>query len=308
MATMDPDEIESNQLLWVNCTQAGKVEIGSLAAKLKITPRLLELAQFDRQEQRIDRYEGHFTFALDSFAGERTADLNRPLHEVRFIVGERWLVTLADTQIDCIAAFRRQDKGESQVGMLTPPTLLASLLDSHLGQFFGIVSKIEERIDTLDERIVKQPKTQDVLVEIVAMRRSISKLRSALAQQRAVFYGLGRPDFAILTGPDAERPLAALAARFDRALDEVERSRDVLIGSFDLFSSITANQTNELVKALTFVTVVLGLLGAIAGVMGMNFPDMAFFKTGAMGFEETIATMGVVVILSILVARWRTWI
>jgi len=107
----------------------------------------------------------------------------------------------------------------------------------------------------------------------------VSKLRALLVAQRDVFYGLSRPDFAIVTDSGAAPFYEALVHRFQRALDEVERSRDVVVGSFELFTSRTSQQTNDLVKVLTFLTAIVGFCAAIAGLMGMNF-KLGFFETG----------------------------
>ena len=57
-----------------------------------------------------------------------------------------------------------------------------------------------------------------------------------------------------------------IAARFGRAIDVVERSRAVIIGNFDLFTSLTAHTTNELVKGQTYGSVVIGLCGVVAAL------------------------------------------
>ena len=60
-------------------------------------------------------------------------------------------------------------------------------------------------------------------------------------------------------------------------------------------------------KALTFLTAIVGLCAAIAGLMGMNF-KLAFFETGLTGFA--IVTGGLLVTAAIAVgyARHREWI
>ena len=40
---------------------------------------------------------------------------------------------------------------------------------------------------------------------------------------------------------------------------------------------------NETMRVLTFVTVLLGTLALVAGIMGMNF-ELAFFHSGQTGF------------------------
>lgn len=55
-----------------------------------------------------------------------------------------------------------------------------------------------------------------------------------------------------------------------------------MIAAFELFSTQTALRTNNTMRALTFVAVVIGCQTVIAGI-GMNF-EAPFFKSAAVGF------------------------
>jgi Mg2+ and Co2+ transporter CorA len=86
----------------------------------------------------------------------------------------------------------------------------------------------------------------------------------------------------------------------------VENARELVVGSFELFATRTAQRTNDTMRVLTFVTVLLGTLAVVAGALGMNF-KAPFFDTGADGFWIAIGAMGAIVLLSTLFARWRRW-
>jgi Mg2+ and Co2+ transporter CorA len=122
-----------------------------------------------------------------------------------------------------------------------------------------------------------------------------------------VFYGLSRPDLQNIAKAGASPHFQILATRFERAIDEVEHTRDLVVGSFELFASRTAQQTNELVKVLTFLTAIIGLCAAIAGVFGMNF-ETRFFRSGDFGFYVTIGILLAIIIVSAIIARWQRWL
>jgi Mg2+ and Co2+ transporter CorA len=185
--------------------------------------------------------------------------------------------------------------------------LAASLLDWHLGDYFDEVSRIESAVDKLDERVLRETTSKSLLGRMVALRRRVSRLRAVLVAQREVFYGLSRPDFSLVTDSGAAPFYEALAQRFERAVDEVERARNVVVGSFDLFTSRTSQQTNDLVKVLTFLTAIVGFCAAIAGLMGMNF-KLAFFDTGLVGFSLVTGGLILVAAVAVIYARRRNWI
>jgi Mg2+ and Co2+ transporter CorA len=122
-----------------------------------------------------------------------------------------------------------------------------------------------------------------------------------------VFAGLARPDFHPTDEGRANEHFLSLDTRFERAMGMVENSRDLVIGSFELFSSQTSLLTNDTMRVLTFVTVVVGLLAVLAGVLGMN-PEAPCFKTGGTGFWIAAIAVLVLAIVAAVVGKRRHWL
>jgi len=121
-----------------------------------------------------------------------------------------------------------------------------------------------------------------------------------------VFSALSRPDFRPSESDQANAHFAALDTRYERAMDMVENTRDLVVGSFELFSSQVALQTNTSMRLLSFIAVVVGTLAVMAGILGMNF-DAPFFKTQATGFWMAVAAMVVLAAASVALGRYRQW-
>ncbi|MEO6717316.1 MAG: CorA family divalent cation transporter [Novosphingobium sp.] len=309
-ATVDqigPADLPDEQLLWVDIRSTNLTAVREVTDRLELPgPVISRLLAYDSALQ-LDNYGDFFSLAIVAIvaSAETTAALKTA--RVLFLVGRTWLISIHDGPVKMVTGFRKQDKGDTNIGRLTPALLLSALLDWHLSAFLVEVSNIESEADRLDESILDGMETHALLTKMVRIRKRISLLRHVLSAQRNAIYGLSRPDFALVTGEESRSQMELIAARFDRAIDEIERSRDVIIGSFDLFTSLTAQKTNELVKALTYVTVVIGLCSAIAGLMGMNF-DLPLFKTGMAGFLSVIAGLAIMIVLSFGWAKWRKWL
>ena len=309
------DELGSENLLWIDIDDHNEAKLEQVRKLLKIGQEIWSDDQTGRS--RLENYGDYFRFAVGTASAphdhEIHSDPAEANHEtkgsvrVNFVVAERWLVTIHDGDVPALQRFREQDKADTVIGLLTGQSLAASLLDWHLGEYFHHVSDIEEAVDRLDERVLRETASRTLLGRMVALRRRVSRLRSLLVAQREVFYGLSRPDFALITDSGAAPFYVNLAARFERAVDEVERTRSVVVGSFELFTSRTGQQTNDLVKVLTFLTAIIGFCAAIAGLMGMNF-KLAFFDTGLMGFALVTGGLFVVALISVIYARYRRWI
>ena len=314
-------DLDERSLLWIDCDDRGDPNLECIAALIGFSPDCFK-ANGDRPPS-LDNYGDHFHFRVnaapqhheDLVGNEQpSADLHPSSSEetlstpsIDFLVCKQVLVTVHDGPVACLQRFRTQDKADTMIGLLSPQALAASLMDWHLGAFFVEVSRIETSVDKLDERVLRETTNKGLLGRMVAMRRRVSKLRALLVGQRDVFYGLSRPDFALITDAGAASFYQALSGRFERALDEVERARDLVTGSFELFTSRSSQLTNDLVKILTFVTAIIGFCAAVAGLLGMNF-ELSFFKSGWTGFLIVTAGLFLTGLLSMLYARHKEWI
>ena len=260
----------------------------------------------------LDNYGEYFQFDVIGLAdaaegnGERALTKRHPEH-LEFLVGPRWIVTVHEGELPFLQAFRDQNKGETLIGALSPPALAASLLDWHLTTYFEAVTELEALLDRLDEALLGGSGRRSLLAGVVATRRRVSELRHLLAVQRPVFYGLSRPDFAQVVESDAAAHYRSLERRYERAVDAVDHARELVNGSFDLFTTRTAEATNDLVRRLTFITMMLGVAGAVAGIFGMNF-ETPYTQTGVPGFWAVLGGLTVFIVAAIVIARRRAWI
>lgn len=300
-------DLAEDQLLWVDAEAIDQADRQALCALLAITQPMLDRVIDRDRAPYLDNYPSCYSFAVDAPDLRREDGTTAPGAQLGFIVGARWLLTIHDTPIRYLQGFTAQDKGETAIGRLSPGELAASLLDWHLTEYLSEVAAIEADVDKLDLEILNEGTHRQILRRIVSVRTRVSRLRALLAAQRPIFYGFTRPDFVLNLPGVAVQCYARLADRFDRAIDEVERTRDVVVGSFDLFTSMTTEQTNALVKALTLLTAIIGFCGLVAGLLGMNF-ELPFFKSGTTGFFEVISVLAFLSLLTLVLARWRKWL
>ena len=302
LKTARVETLAEHQLLWLDIERNDKKALGEAAEILGLLPTATRLIETPPNPPRIDNYE-HF-FQLSVPLPPRSAIKGARLD---FIVGEKWLMTVRDGDVPFLAEFRKQDRGESFRGKLTPGALAASLLDWHLEEYQFELNDIQQQVDTIDANILSEADTRTPLATLAKMRSRVAQLRDTLGAHRPIIHGLLRPDF----NPLAEKPevpyFQALERHFERTEDAIDRARETVVGSFELYAARTAQQTNELVKVLTLVTVIIGLVGAVAGVFGMNF-DTPIPHSGIVGFMSVVVGMFVLGTMVVVVARWRRWL
>ncbi|MBA3896325.1 MAG: hypothetical protein H0X36_04145 [Sphingomonadaceae bacterium] len=315
---LDPSAFGEHKLVWIDVSDGDRTALETISERLGVEaePFLAVLGDVENVPQNfgtflrfsVDAAPLPEDFSTGSVKPDRVTE-NRPKLDKRvvFFFSEQWLVTVHDDRVDFLNQFREQDQSDTLIGLLSPLALAASLLDWHLGEFFEDVSKIAADVDALDERVLRENASSTLLGRIVTLRRRTSRLRELLVRNRLVFYGLSRPDLILIANSDSVANYQLLATRFERALDEVERVRDLISGSFDLFSSRNGIETNALVKVLTIVTAVFGYFGATAGIFGMNV-KATVFEGGDLTFAIIVGTVFVTSVLAIVIARTKKWI
>ena len=146
----------------------------------------------------------------------------------------------------------------------------------------------------------------DELARLVDLRRAIGTLRRALAPHREVVVALANPELDALSTEDSAEKFAALEGRLTEALDAARDTKDSTFGSFDLLVARIGQRTNDIMKVLTLVTVVLLPSTVLAGIMGMNFQVGLFDDVWV--FWLVVAAMLTIATLVLSVARSRRWI
>lgn len=195
-------------------------------------------------------------------------------------------------------------EGETEFGALDENAFVALLLDSMIAGYFRAIESIEERVDDFDERALQALPDDNLISDLVALRREVAVLRRALSMQREVIYTLERPG--LILGDSESAAWPQIADRFRQAVEAVENARELLVGTFDIVISRSGERTNDVMRVLTVISSVLLPAVVIAGLMGMNFK--APFFDDPNNFYIVIAATVVLALSILVVARWRRWI
>jgi Mg2+ and Co2+ transporter CorA len=297
---VDLATLSERQLLWID--QQGEPSPELLRALgLASALRVLEEGG-DRP--RVQNFGDWFLLRVIAIACAQPLQFSG--EAMTLLVGRNFVVSLHRQPLEYMAQLRERERADTRIGVLSAESFTASLLDWQMTTYFDAVAQLEEEVDRLEVQLLTRPILRERMPELAVLRRSASRLRRLLAPHRVVYAAMARPDFRPDDDEQEQAQLRALSDRFERALDAVEAARDLVIGSFELFATRTAQRTNETMRVLTFVTVLLGSLSVLAGVLGMNF-EAPIFHSGARGFFATIALMSLIVITAVVVAKRRHW-
>lgn len=283
-------QLAKDQLLWVDVAPSDCPRLpGEMRAALDTSAAVGRLEIFD------DFYRFQVTLPDHSRS------------ELQFAVGRSWLLTCSDARPAMFDDFVEADQGETLKGKMSATAFVSSLLQRHLDGFRQEIASVDVAVDKLDETILRGREKRSPLGALAALRRRLSELRATLIEQRGVIHGLTAPDFISHVEERDREFLIEVNRVFERLEDDIARARDTVIGSFELYTSRVAQDTNQLVKVLTIATVITGVIGAVAGIFGMNF-NTPIPNSGLSGFLLVTGAMVLASIAIVALAFWRRWL
>lgn len=296
-------EVDEQSLLWVDLVDPSDAVLRGVWEACELPHAALSYLQ-EGTTPGVAKEGEHFWLRVVAVAASsRQENVNGVV--LTLVAGCNRVVSIHGEPLAFIGELLKREDDASQIGGLCSESFVASLLDWHLSTYFQAVSDYEMAIERTENDILDENR-KTTLAQLQRLRRWASRLRRMLAPHRFVFAALSRPDFRPSETRSAERHFSALDVRFERAMDMVENARELVLGSFDLFSSQTALQTNQVMRVLTFVTVITGVLATMVGALGMNF-DAALFKTHDAGFWIAVTGLCCFTVAAILTGRWRRW-
>jgi len=91
-----------------------------------------------------------------------------------------------------------------------------------------------------------------------------------------------------------------------QALLTLESTREMIVSSFEIYTTWTAHETNKVMKLLTVASVALLPPTLVAAVMGMS--SLPTILATPQAFEISLTAMVLLVGTALVAARRRNWI
>jgi magnesium transporter len=223
---------------------------------------------------------------------------------IQVLAGSGWVVTHHPRALKRLEQQREKVSDQREIGLLRPVEFVVAILGWHLDGFYRIAANLEREVDRLDEMALRTDR--DLLDRLVAMRQRIARARRVAAAHSDVYAEIARPDFMPELKEADNALLVQLTERLERATTAIANVREMLIGTFDVHMTRTAQRTNDIMRVLTWTSVILLPAVVVAGIMGMNFRVGLFDRTEL--FWVVIGFMVATAVTTLLVARWRHWL
>jgi Mg2+ and Co2+ transporter CorA len=304
LQSLDITRLAEHELAWIDIHAQDHRDVQQVFETLALEPPDIA-SLFEQDAEPLSVRDDWFAArAIAPCWNDAEADLDRV--PWLLVVGPNVVVTAHKKPIAFLDTFKEHHDPGSSVGALDGDSFAVVLLDRMLTAWFDAMDAFECKLDTLEVDILENRAHTGHMPYLRTLRRAAAAFRRLLSQHRDLFDALRRPDFRPERDDHVDKRFRAVADRYERAMDAAENARQLVVGSYELLETRLSQRTNETMRLLTFVTVLLGGLAVVAGVLGMNF-QAKIFDTGSAGFWTTVAAMASVAIGALLLARWRGW-
>jgi magnesium transporter len=298
-------QVTHGDLTWIDIKQAGGAEAEWLRRAYGFHPLHLEDTTSKLQRPKIDDADNYLFIVMHFPVYSKLVRITTP-SEVDIFVGEDYVITAHSGNLKPLERLFSQcvDDPETRARVMgrSPGYLLYSIIDRLVDYCFPILNKIGDKIEAIEDDIFED-RLRQTIQEISVIRRDIIALRRIIKPLIPVVASLERKQRPIFR-EEMDEYFGDISDHLSRIWDALEEDKEVVEGLSDTLNSLTTHRSNEIIKVLTLISVILLPLTLITGLFGMNV-DLPIAGEWAFAF---IALIMLLVSISMLAFfRWRKW-
>ena len=298
-------------LRWIDVEHPSKADIEQIRKEFpQVHPLTLEDTLSPIQRAKIDIFADHLFIVLHFPVLEKKGGRVTSA-EVDIILGRDFLVTIHDGRIKPFMDLfddALDDKKTRQEIFLKSSAgfLLYSILNKILDSVFPILYKIDTELDLIEDKIFEGENISKQIEDLSVQRRNILVFRRIVSPQRNIMPQIR--DRLSLIGIRGEMSIYFndLVDHVEKTWQTLEEQKEVVEGLHDSTAALLNTTTNEVVRVLTVISVILLPLTLIASVFGMNIPLP--FADRPFALEFILGGMLLLIIIMVLVFRKLKWL
>ena len=192
--------------------------------------------------------------------------------ELNFFLGKNFLVTFHEEPLRSVTTIEDRALTGTMNIARAPDRLAHSLLDNLVDNYKPALDELSLEIADLEQQAFQRP-SKETLNKILQVKKEVLHLRQIIGPQREVLGRFAAGEFKLV------RPHLVPYFRdiYDSLFHIGEMAHgyaDSLTGILQVYLNMSSNQTGEVVKLLTLITVITTPLMMIGTWYGMNFKDM----------------------------------
>jgi len=257
--------------LWVDIDTRDSAKVSMLRDVFHFHPLAIEEAVSPDSRVKLEEFDRYVLLIVRTVAFCETTDDPYDLDtaNISFFLGKNYLVTVHGPETNPVDTTRELLTRKPELATHGPAKLMHAIVDQAVDAYFPIIDKLDEFMDSLEEKIFAQF-DQNVLREVFAVKRLVLSLRRHLAPERDAMSILTNRPSTLLT-PDTQIYFRDIYDHVLRIYDSLENFRDLLSSTQESYLTQVSNRLGMATKALGVVATVTLPFVVVSGMWGMNF-------------------------------------
>lgn len=237
-----------------------------------IHPLIVEDIFSPQQRPKMEDFGDYIFIVLKVFYYNEDAN-ELKAEQFSLIFSSNFVISFQESGGDVFKMVRSRIKNEKgRMRRMGADYLAYVLLDAIVDNYFLILERLGDKIESLEERMVSDP-TQETLQEIYDLKSIMIFLRKSVWPLREVISRLERGD-SHLVHESTGIYLRDVYDHTIQVIDNIEIFRDMVSEMLGIYLSSISNKMNEVMKILTIITTIFIPLTFISGIFSMNFKYM----------------------------------
>jgi len=297
--------IDSPLVSWINMDGLRKADVESICSHYGIHNLISEDILSLGQRPKMDEING-LLFCLLNMLYFNEKDSSVEVEQISIVLGKNFVISFQeDDTRDVFNPLRDRLKvNNTKIRQNGADFLFYSLIDMIVDNYFVVMEKLGEKIEGLEEDIVRQPNTRS-LAKINMLRKEMIILKRSVAPVRDLVNGILRSESELIH-ERTEKYFKDVYDHILQANDLAENYRDMMMNLHDLYLSNVNLKMNEVMKVMAVVTCLLAPATVIGGIFGMNFEIIPLLHN-KWGFFISVGLMLFIPLAMIRMFKRRGW-
>ena len=246
--------------LWVDIDTSVRQQLALLEKVFGFHPLAIEDVLSPHSRAKVEAYDGYLFVVLRAVRLDDQTDdpYDIETENIHFFGPSRLVDSVAEVVVRSTDLIGRG-----------PGRLAHQVMDAAVDSFFPVLDRIDEFIDSLEERVFQQFK-EEALRDIFAVKRMVLSLRRYLAPEREIFNVLTNRPSPFLA-PDIQLYYRDIYDHVLRINDSLDTYRDLMSSTMESYLSQVSNRLGLVTKGLSVVATLSVPFVVVSGMWGMNF-------------------------------------
>ncbi len=289
--------LDAYEWVWIDLSSSTKEEAAELFHYYRFHPLAVEdCLDAINQRPKVDFFDEYMFLVIYALKE------NYLMEELDIFVNERFIITYhqkAIMEIDEVWKNAINNPAE------TPIDILHKLIDKVVDEYFPKAYDIEERLNALEEN-ADLLSIKELINHLYDLRMIIFRIRRVILPMNDLLYRITHTEKMTLIS-EKQYYFNDVYDHLLKLREMIEGYRDFSADLRDNYMSVSSNNMNETIMALTIITTIFMPLSFIAGLYGMNFSFMPMAEWRN-GFWYVMIVMGISAILMVIFFMAKGWL